>query len=145
MTATVTTAAHIAEQVDADLGHFAAELAIEIPAAHRPQAQGDLYIIPAEGQIPAATRPLPVGGETVLAGRGGNAHVLGGRVFWEPTPGRQTLGTLTVPPGEVGYLFHAPQAGARQFKEHAPNAVGPGTYVIRRQRTQMDEIRMVQD
>lgn len=143
MTATLT-AGHIADAVHADIGHFAADLAIPVLGL---QAQGDLYVIPADRVVLPATRPLPEFGETVLVGRGGNAHVLAGPgVFWDSNPaGRQTLGTLTVPAGRVGYLFHAPDKGPRQFAEHAPNALAPGTYVIRRQREMRDQIQLVAD
>lgn len=47
------------------------------------------------------------------------------------------LGVLTVPPGATAYLVHT--------EEHGANGIGPGTYEIRRQREQADEIRMVAD
>ncbi len=46
------------------------------------------------------------------------------------------LATLTVPDGQVAYLAHP---------EHGYMGVGPGTYEIRRQREQADELRLVQD
>lgn len=139
------TAADLAADVGADLGVFAADLNIPIVGL---QAQGDLYVIPADRYVLPATRPLRAGGETVVVGRGGNAHVLAGDgVCWEPAADAdvQTLGVLTVPTGRVGYLFHAPEHGPRRLAEHAPNAIAPGTYVVRRQREQADEIRAVQD
>jgi hypothetical protein len=47
-----------------------------------------------------------------------------------------TLATLTVPDGSVAYLAHP---------EHAYTGIGPGTYTLRRQREQADELRIVAD
>ncbi len=127
------TAQKIADDVDADLGHFAAEL--EIPVLAGLQSQGDLVVIPIERPLAGLSdlAPLPRGGETLLTGRNGHAHVLAGEgIGWDPSSG-QTLGTLSVPRGRVAYLFHS-DPGGRRFAEHAPNAIAPGTYVIRRQR-----------
>ncbi len=144
---TTLTIARIAADLGADLGHMPPD--VQIPVLAGAQAQGDLLILPAAGFAPPATRRLPAAGETVLAGRGGNAHCLAagvGDVFWEATGrGRQTLGTLTVGAGGVAYLFHAPERGPRRLAEHEPLAAGPGTYVIRRQREQRDAIALVAD
>jgi hypothetical protein len=148
MTMTNLTIATVAADLGADLGHWPADVLIPVVSGE-PQAQGDLLVLPADGFAPAAVRPLPAAGETVLTGRGGNAHCLAagaGVVCWEPTGrGRQTLGTLTVAPGAVAYLFHAPEHGPRRLSEHEPLAVGTGTYVVRRQREQRDEIALVAD
>lgn len=111
-----------------------------------PQAQGDLVILPwpAEANGPrrrvdaAKAQPLaaPV---VVLTGRDGHDHALKATagVAWFGYPGgRQTLGVLSVADGSVATLEHG---------EHGQSRVGPGVYVIRRQREQADEIRFVQD
>ncbi len=148
MTGTTMTVADVAAALGADVGDLDPTVAVPVLTGLL-QMQGDLYVIPADGFAPPATRLLPAGGETVLAGRGGNAHALaagGGVVCWEPLPaGRQTLGTLTVAAGGVAWLFHAPEHGPRRLAEHEPLAVGAGTYVVRRQREQADEIRLVTD
>jgi len=59
-------------------------------------------------------------------------------VFFDPaTPrvGQLGLGVLTVAEG-VAYLAHP---------EHAFSGIAPGTYELRRQREQADEIRRVAD
>jgi hypothetical protein len=144
---TVLTIATVAGDLGADLGHWPADVLIPVIAG-QPQAQGDLLVLPADGFAPPAVRPLPSAGEVVLTGRGGNAHCLAagtGDVCWAPVTGRQTLGTLTVAAGGVAYLFHAPEHGPRMLAEHEPLAIGGGTYVIRRQREQRDEIALVAD
>lgn len=144
MSATITLR-NLAEVTPLDgFGAWAADAEVPVIAG-LPQAQGDVYIIPTDGLVPPAVAPLPFRGEVLVAGRGGNAHVLAGGGYYETTSGRQTLGTLTVPPGEVAWLFHAPENGPRQLAQHAALAIGEGTYVIRRQREQADEIRIVQD
>lgn len=147
---TTYTMADVATAADADLGHFAAELAV--PVTERLQAQGDLYVIPAGDDVsdwvPAAAEPLPPAGITLVTGRGGHAHCLtgSGPVYWAPDPaGGQTLGTLTIPPGSVAFVFHATETLPRRLAEHQANGIAPGTYVIRRQREQADEIRLVAD
>ena len=46
------------------------------------------------------------------------------------------LALLTVPEGSIAYLAHP---------EHAYTGIGPGSYTLRRQREQADELRMVAD
>lgn len=109
-----------------------------IPVLSGPQAQGDIIVIPVAG--PSAATPLPTDGVAVVRGEnGGNTHLLlgDGPVFWDAgEPGAQTLGLLTVGAFATGYLAHP---------EHAYAGVAAGTYVIRRQREQADEIRLVAD
>lgn len=110
-----------------------------------PQAQGDLIILPRPGK--KATTPIPAAGvEVVRSEAGGNTHSLhsldGPACFWDQDTGRGgdtglTLGVLTVPEGASAYLVHS--------EEHGANAIGPGSYEIRRQREMADEIRMVAD
>jgi len=114
-----------------------------------PVAQGDLLILPADGKVPDAIVPLPAAGAELVRGQGGHIHLLLGRVLWAPgAPGAQTVGTITVPPGEAGYLAHGdgtPVSALSADAEHALDAFGPGTWIVRRQREQADEERLVAD
>lgn len=108
---------------------------VEVPVLSGPQCQGDLIVVPVKAAKPG--EPVPAMGEVLLVGRGGNAHVLAGDAYWTPTAGeRQGLGVLVVPEGGVAFLLH---------REHGGNGIGPGAYLIRRQREQSTEIRIVQD
>lgn len=113
---------------------------LTIPVLTGMQRQGDVVVIPARGAKPATT-PVPNAGTPVVRGEnGGNTHaIVGAGVFCDvrtATAEDLHLATLTVPDGEVAYLMHP---------EHGANAMGPGTYELRRQREQADELRMVQD
>jgi hypothetical protein len=150
MTTTAYTMSDVAAAAQAELGHFAAELAV--PVIGLLQAQGDLYVIPAGDDVtdwvPAAADLLPAAGVTLVTGRGGHAHCLAGEgpVYWTSEPvGGQTLGTLTIPLGSVAFVFHATETAPRRLAEHRANGIAPGIYVIRRQREQADEIRLVTD
>lgn len=112
-----------------------------VPVSTGAQRQGDIIVIPAPAVRvgAAATKPVPLCGVAVVRGEaGGNTHLLlaDGDVLWDVAPADLTLGVLTVQEGATAYLAHP---------EHGYAGVGPGTYVIRRQREQADEIRMVQD
>lgn len=115
-----------------------------IPVLDGLQFQGDIAVVPANmcglGLAPATT-PVPAAGVAVVRGEnGGNTHLLlGAGCFFDPDrtdDGGLGLGVLTVPAGQVGYLAHP---------EHAYSGIAPGTYELRRQREQADEIRLVQD
>lgn len=115
-----------------------------VPVTAGLQRQGDVIVIPASmlARAETVTTRVPAAGVAVVRGEaGGNTHLLlgDGPVFFAPAqqrPGSLDLGTVTVPDGSVGYLAHP---------EHAYTGIAPGTYVIRRQREQADEIRLVQD
>lgn len=111
--------------------------------------QGDVIVIPADGKVPPATKPLPAAGAELVRGQGGHVHLLLGRVLWTPgREGAQTIGTVTVPDGEAGYLAHGdgtPVSALSGDAEHGVQAFGPGTWVIRRQREKADEERLVAD
>lgn len=124
-------------------------VSIPTPPIHAgvPQSQGDLIILPWAADVAperraadaALCRPIPATGITVLTGNGGHEHRLSPvpGVTWYGYPqGSQTLGVLSVEEGAVAVLGHI---------EHGDTYVGPGVYVIRRQREQADEIRLVQD
>jgi hypothetical protein len=114
-----------------------------------PVPQGDVLLIPADGLVPDATTPLPAAGAELVRGQGGHVHLLLGRVLWAPgREGAQTVGTVTVPPGEVGYLAHGdgtPASALSDDAEHGVQAFGPGTWVVRRPREKADEERLVAD
>lgn len=117
---------------------------VDIPVLAGLQAQGDIIVIPATvaGLRVTAANPVPQAGVPVVRGEnGGNTHLLlaEGDVRWDgrtPRDQELSLGTLTVHPGAVAHLAHP---------EHGYASIAPGTYVIRRQREQADEIRLVQD
>lgn len=118
--------------------------AITIPVLDGLQAQGDIIVVPADiaGVDSPALTPVPREGVPVVRGEnGGNTHLLlaeGDVTFDGYTPNRQELllGTLTVGVGSVAHLAHP---------EHGYASIAPGTYVIRRQREQADEVRLVAD
>ncbi len=87
--------------------------------------------------------PVPAAGCPVVRGEnGGNTHSIytsDAGVCCDtttPTPGNLIVARLTVPAGAVAYLGHP---------EHGYLGIGPGTYELRRQREQADELRMVAD
>jgi hypothetical protein len=115
---------------------------VSVPVNTGLQRQGDVIVIPTP-RAREATTPVPQTGLPVVRGEaGGNTHALvadgpGVRCDLRDAGVRSLLlGTLTVPEGAVAYLAHP---------EHAYTGIGPGTYEIRRQREQADEIRVVAD
>jgi hypothetical protein len=129
------------------LDQLAAEL--HVPVLTGRQAQGDIIVLPAAGQVPDATAPLPQQGVELVRGDGGHVHLLLGRVRWAPNPpGSQTIGTLTVPDGQIGYISHGdgtPASALDRQARHTLLAIGAGTYVVRRQRERAEQIRLVAD
>jgi hypothetical protein len=117
---------------------------LSVPVSAGLQRQGDIIVIPAAVARPigAAVNPVPPAGVAVVRGEnGGHTHLLlaAGEVFYDPDPasgGGLDLGVLTVAPDAVGYLAHP---------EHGYCGIAPGTYTVRRQREQADEIRVVAD
>lgn len=98
------------------------------------QAQGDVFVLPGVPPRAWAREPVPAEGIAVVRGEiGRNTHLLqaDGPVTWAPNPaaGRRAedldLGALTVPEDATGYLVHP---------EHANLGIGPGAYLLRRQR-----------
>lgn len=112
-----------------------------VPVHTGMQRQGDVLIVPAPTLSPATT-PVPAAGVPVVRGEnGGNTHsiVADGPVMLDVRRAdtrNLVLALLTVPEGSVAYLAHP---------EHAYTGIGPGTYSLRRQREQADELRMVAD
>ena len=133
---------------EAVLDTLAADLDIPVQTGV-PVPQGDVLLIPADGQVPDATTPLPPEGAELVRGQGGHVHLLLGRVFWDAgRDGAQTVGTVTVPEGEVGYLAHGdgtPSSALSGDAEHQVQAFGCGTYVVRRPREKAEEDRLVAD
>lgn len=128
------------------LDHLDRQLDIPVVAG-RPQCQGDVAVIPiwmTGNQVASATQPVPMSGIAVVRSEsGGNTHSLHtetGAVVCFDSRGAHVvnlaLGVLTVGEGSVALLAHP---------EHGFNRIGPGTYELRRQREQADEIRMVAD
>lgn len=113
---------------------------LTIPVLTGLQRQGDVLVLPDEKVT--ATKPVGKAGVPVVRGEnGGNTHaiVAEGPVFCDlRTADAQnlTLALLTVPTGSIAWLAHP---------EHGFMGIGPGSYTLRRQREQADELRMVQD
>lgn len=115
---------------------------VTIPISNGLQAQGDVIVVPAAMTLPIAITPVPKPGFPVVRGEsGGNTHLLlpDGPIMFDQkdiSVTDLTLGVLTVPVGSVAYLAHP---------EHAYSGIAPGTYELRRQREQADELRLVAD
>ncbi len=120
------------------------------PVLTEPQAQGDIYILPVAGTLhgvagvyPARGEASPLGsGFDIIEGQGiRNPHTLrsfdDGVTVTAGTAGYPfDVATLTVPDGAAAFLLHP---------EHGANGIGPGVYVLRRQREQAEEVRAVAD
>lgn len=109
-----------------------------VPVLTGLQVQGDLIVIPTR---PSAKQGKPVGRDGVPVIRSenqGHTHLLIGEdLAWAPVKQfGQDIGVVTVPADGTGYLAHP---------EHGYLAFGPGCYLLRRQREQANEIRLVQD
>ncbi len=109
-----------------------------IPVVSQLAAQGDLLIRrTTQGE---AVTAIPAAGFPVVRGEsGGNTHAVYGTGFYDPLPASDSellLGVLTVPAGERVLLSHP---------EHGGFLIEPGTYEMRRQREQADEIRLIAD
>ena len=104
--------------------------AVTIPVLTGLQAQGDVMVVPRPALGPA-TAAVPRAGVVVVKGEfGGHTHTLlgEGEVFFDRVADGEVgldIGTLTVAAGAIAYLAHP---------EHAYSGIGPGTYVLRRQR-----------
>jgi hypothetical protein len=114
---------------------------LEIPVHAGLQAQGDLFIIPADpnpGSHQGTVVP-PDGIAMIEAVNGGHEHRLfagrPGTAFFTPArASRQDIGLLECT--EPAYIAHP---------EHAYAGIAPGTYTLRRQREQADKERLVAD
>ena len=125
------------------LEHLEADL--EVPAVDGLQAQGDLFIIPAESKdlkgFPGqAGGEVPPAGIAVIAAVGeGHEH----RLF-AGTPGTAWWRTLSQGGQDIGIL-ECSQPAYVLHPEHGAAGIAPGWYVLRRQREQADEERLVAD
>jgi hypothetical protein len=111
----------------------------EIPTVSTLGFQGDVAIIRRDDL--QATTAIPTNGYPVVRGEvGANTHLLVGDGFYDPatsvSPQDLRLGVLTAPEGGTTLLSHP---------EHGGLIVAPGSYEIRRQREQAEEMRMVAD
>ena len=119
------------------LDHLIADT--EIPVLTGPNAQGDVSWWPTrEGKVAGLIEVKPEGYPVVKGEAGGNTHLLlaDGPVFFAPSKDLLRLGTLVIPEGSVAHLHHP---------EHGYHSIGAGTYIMKGQRTQMDEIRRIAD
>jgi hypothetical protein len=114
---------------------------LTIPVLAGLQRQGDVIVIPTLVG-PEARVAVPRKGVPVVRGEAtGNTHLLlaEGDVrldMLDASAGDLLLGRLTVAEGSTAHMAHA---------EHGYLSIAPGTYEVRRQREQADEIRLVQD
>ncbi len=124
------------------LDHLDREVSVPVVDFGR---QGDVIVVPssfADRELGEALTSVPAKGVAVVRGEnGGNTHLLvaEGDVRFDGREASATdlsLGTLTVAPAAIAYLIH-PEHGAIGF--------GPGTFDVRRQREQADELRLVTD
>jgi hypothetical protein len=114
---------------------------LEIPVHAGLQAQGDLFIIPADpNRLSRQGTAVPPDGIAVIeAVNGGNEHRLfagqPGAAFFIPAGvSGQDIGLLECT--EPAYIAHP---------EHAYAGIAPGIYTLRRQREQADEEQLVAD
>jgi hypothetical protein len=112
-----------------------------VPTSSGLQIQGDVAVIPhRKGRSANPAIAVPATGIPVIRGEnGGHTHLLlaEGPVTWTATTTRaQDIGILDVPKDATAWLAHP---------EHGYVGIAPGSYVLRRQREQADEIRMVAD
>lgn len=123
------------------LEHLEAEA--QVPVLPGLQAQGDLFVIPDTGHgrhgTDSATKVPEAGIPVIEAIGGGHEHRLfagtPGTAFWTPASrSSQDIGVLECT--EAAYLLHP---------EHGATGIAPGAYVLRRQREQADEERLVAD
>ena len=114
---------------------------LEVPVHAGLQAQGDLFIVPADPKgVSRQGAAVPLDGIAVIEGlSGGHEHRLfagqPGSAFFTPAGAKgQDIGLLECT--EPAYIAHP---------EHAYAGIAPGTYTLRRQREQADEERFVAD
>lgn len=123
------------------LEHLEAET--QVPVLPGLQAQGDLFVIPKDStgrHAAGSAAEIPKAGIAVIDAIGsGHEHRLfagaPATAWWTPaaTSG-QDIGTLECT--EPAYLLHP---------EHGATGIAPGAYLLRRQREQADEERLVAD
>lgn len=130
------TAAHGFEVLE----HLEAEA--QVPVLGGLQAQGDLLIIPLADVSPLTgdVRPVPAAGIAVIEAVGsGHEH----RLF-AGAPGTATFGLANAGGQDTG-LLECTQPAYLLHPEHGATGIAPGAYVLRRQREQGAEERLVAD
>jgi hypothetical protein len=118
------------------------EASAEVPVVAGLQAQGDVIIVPARGRDARSDRSwavVPAEGIPVVSPVGsGHEHRLfagaPGTALFEASGRGQDVGVLEC--SEPAYLLHP---------EHGAAGIAPGTYIMRRQREQADEERLIAD
>jgi len=111
----------------------------EVPVLSGLQRQGDVIVVPMRAGKVTGLKVIPLDGVPVVRGEsGGNTHLLVGGGRWaSKTTDPAVMGTLVVDdPAAPAYLIHP---------EHGATGIGPGSYVIARQREQADVVRLVSD
>lgn len=134
----MTTYADVLSAHDIELpAHLVADAEIPVVSG-KMQRQGDVAIIPMRAGQVDGLKPIPAEGIVVVRGEsGGNTHLLVGSGRWAPnTNDRAVCGTLMVEEGEAAYLTHP---------EHGGQGIGEGSYIVRRQVEQAEELRIVAD
>jgi hypothetical protein len=133
------------------LEHLEAEA--QVPVLGGLQAQGDLFVIPV-GQQPQGTharasslteaydvKPVPAEGIAVIEAVGsGHEH----RLF-ASVPGAATFGLANTTAGQDIGILVCTEPAYLLHPEHGATGIAPGAYVLRRQREQADEERLVAD
>jgi hypothetical protein len=121
--------------------HEHLERSLEVPVHSGLQAQGDLFVIPLDSSADDRGREVPRDGIAVIPAMGaGHEHRLfasvPGTAFFRGASGdsRGDIGVLTTT--ETSWLLHP---------EHGATGMAPGTYMLRRQREQAQEERIVAD
>lgn len=118
------------------------EAGAEVPILEGLQAQGDLFIIPVKGTKPRMRDPKPIpaaGLAAIEAANGGHEH----RLF-ATMPGTATFAFTEAPGGDIGVL-ECTEPVYSLHVEHGATGIARGLYVLRRQREQADEERLVAD
>jgi hypothetical protein len=120
----------------------------EIPAVapDRPQAQGDLIILPCRPSAKLGDLVPAEGVQLVRSEASAHTHWLDaytGTVYWAAATSRGAdLGVVTVPAGSVAVITHTDEHGANRLDSYPDRSA---CYLIRRQRQMADEIRLVAD
>jgi hypothetical protein len=110
----------------------------QVPTVTGLAFQGDVAVV-RDAMTAGTGTPIPAVGVPVVRGEnGGNTHLLVGDGLWAAglDDGGLVLGYVTVGDGDVCLLSHP---------EHGALLLSPGTYEMKRQREQADQVRRVQD
>lgn len=112
-----------------------------VPVSDGLTRQGDVIVVPKNNLDEAETKVPSQGVAVVRSESGGNTHLLIGEGdvrfdAYNPGGTEVVLGKLTVGSNATAFMAHP---------EHAYSGLSAGTYEIRRQKEQADEIRLVQD